>query len=160
MKHLCFALLGVALLACQKEQQITKEEDALVADQVAATKQEVTGGRPFTIMLTGEEEAPGPGDPDGAGMAWLTLNQGQGTIYYKVTYTDIMTPTAAHIHIAPVGVAGKVVVPLSVVDGMIEGSVAVDKELIKAIRQNPSDYYLNVHNPEYPGGAIRGQLSQ
>ena len=160
MKHFCFALLGVVLLACQKERQNLQTEDEQVASQVAATKNEVTSGRPMTIQLTGAEEAPGPGDPDGYGTAWLTLNQGQGTISYKVEFFNIATPRAAHIHIAPAGSPGPVVVPLSVVDGMIEGSVPVDRDLIKAIRQNPENYYVNVHNVDYPGGAIRGQLSK
>lgn len=160
MKHLCFALLGVALLACQKEQQITPSEEVQVASQKANAKQELTGGRPMVIQLTGAQEAPGPGDPDGSGTAWLVLNQGQGTIQYKVQYANIQTPMAAHIHIAPVGEPGRVVVPLQVVNGVIEGTVTVDKALIKAIRQNPQDYYLNVHNMEYMPGAIRGQLSK
>ncbi|MBB1283816.1 CHRD domain-containing protein [Flavisolibacter sp. BT320] len=160
MKHFCFALLGVVLLACQKDRQVLQTEDAQVATQAAATKSEVTGGRPMTIQLTGAEEAPGPGDPDGYGTAWLTLNQGQGIITYKVEYANIATPMAAHIHIAPRGVAGRVVVPLQVVNGVIEGSVEVDKELIKDIRQNPEKYYLNVHNMDYMPGAIRGQLSK
>lgn len=160
MKTICFALLSVVLFACQKERKIAQAEDDAATAMATATKKEVNGGRPFTIQLTGAEEAPGPGDPDGSGTAWLSLNQGQGTIDYKVTWTNIAIPTAAHIHIAPAGSAGPVVVPLSVVNGVIEGSIEVDEELIKDIRQNPSSYYLNVHNAVYPPGAIRGQLSK
>ena len=31
-------------------------------------------------------------------------------------------------------------------------------EVAAEIRANPADYYVNVHNATYPGGAIRGQL--
>ena len=34
----------------------------------------------------------------------------------------------------------------------------VDKGLIRAIIRNPHLYYINVHNSEYPAGAVRGQL--
>ena len=66
---------------------------------------------------------------------------------------------AAHIHIGAAGVAGPVVVGLTApTSGMSTGVAMVDKELIKAIRKNPSAYYVNVHNPAYPAGAVRGQL--
>ena len=35
---------------------------------------------------------------------------------------------------------------------------AVDRDLIIAIAQDPANYYVNVHNTDYPAGAIRGQL--
>src|SRR5437879_13922782 len=70
------------------------------------------GGRPFATTLSGAQEVPGPGDPDGVGSAALQLNPGQGTICYTLTASGIATPVAAHIHAAPAGVAGPVVVPL------------------------------------------------
>ena len=42
--------------------------------------------------------------------------------------------------------------------GCVQG---VDRGLIKAIRKNPSAYYVNVHStPNFEGGAVRGQLSK
>ena len=97
-------------------------------------------GRSYSIELSGAQEAPGPGDPDGSGHAELILNQGQGTITYHITVDNIAPATAAHIHFGEAGEPGPVVVPLHVMDGMISGVVTVDKELIKAIRQNPDAY--------------------
>lgn len=120
------------------------------------------GGRPFLVSLLGVNEVSG-GDPDGSGTAWLTLNQGQSEICYSISVEDIMLPaTGAHIHEAPAGVDGGVVVALTPpdADGWSSGCVTVSQELIKEIRQSPEDYYVNVHNSEYPGGALRGQLSR
>ena len=119
------------------------------------------GGVRLSAALNGAAEAPGPGDPDGSGFVELTLNQGQGTIEYELTVENIAPATAAHIHIAPPGSPGPVVVPLTApTDGSSSGVAQVDKELIKAIRKNPENYYVNVHNAVHPAGAVRGQLTK
>lgn len=111
--------------------------------------------------MSGAQEAPNAGDPDGSGTATFTLNSGQGTIAYTLTVRNIDAATAAHIHIAPAGSAGPVVVGLTApTNGTSSGVAQVDREVIKAIRKNPSAYYVNVHNATYPGGAVRGQLSK
>jgi CHRD domain-containing protein len=120
------------------------------------------GGRTFTTTLSGAAEVP-PADPDGSGTATITLNYGQGTVCWEITVSNITLPaTAAHIHEAPVGVAGPVVVPLSAPDasGSASGCATVDRAEIKDIIQHPEEYYVNVHNADYPGGAVRGQLSK
>ena len=35
---------------------------------------------------------------------------------------------------------------------------APNVDLVKAIRQDPSSYYVNVHSTAFPAGAVRGQL--
>jgi len=124
-------------------------------------------GRPFTTTLTGSAEVPGPSDPDASGTASITLNQGQGEVCFSLTWESIDgTVVASHIHEAPEGVAGPVVVPLFVDvsfsgTGSISDCVAgVSEELIKDIRQNPAEYYVNIHSTVFPAGAIRGQLSK
>lgn len=120
------------------------------------------GGRPFSVELTGAAEAPAAGDPDGAGTAMLELNSGQGEVCFTLVVGNIALPaTAAHIHQAPAGVAGPVVVPLTAPDenGLASGCVDADAALIKDMEQDPSIYYVNVHNASFPGGAVRGQLS-
>lgn len=118
------------------------------------------GGRPLSASLSGAEEVPGPGDADGSGSAHLTLNQGQGEICFHIEVDDIATPTAAHIHAGASGVAGGVVVNFNIATIGLTGCVEADAALIKAIRQNPGDYYVNVHNADFPAGAVRGQLSK
>src|SRR5687767_5666307 len=128
---------------------------------LALTSLAADGGRKFTTSLTGAAEVPGPGDPDGSGTATITLNHGQGEVCWELTVSNIAPATAAHIHVAPAGVAGPVVVPLSPpTSGTSSGCANADRDLIKAIIQNPEQYYVNVHNAEFPAGALRGQLSK
>ena len=123
------------------------------------------GGRPLSTTLTGAEEAPGPGDANATGQAELRLNQGQNEVCFDISWADIDgTVFAGHIHVAPAGDPGPIVV--SLFSGTFAGTDAisgcvtdVDAELIKAIRHDPSQYYVNVHSrPNFPGGAVRGQL--
>jgi hypothetical protein len=120
------------------------------------------GGRPLSTTLTGAAEVPGPGDPDGSGTAFLTLNHGQGRICFELSVANIAPATAAHIHVAPAGDAGPVVVPLTPpTGGSSSGCIEnVDRDLIKAILHDPDLYYVNVHNAAYRAGAVRGQLSK
>jgi hypothetical protein len=125
------------------------------------------GGRSFSTTLTGAAEVPGPGDPDASGTASITLNQGQGTVCFVLTWQDIDgTVTDAHIHQAPVGTPGPVVVPLFTSasfpgTGSTSGCISdVSRALIQDIRQNPADYYVNIHSTVFPAGAIRGQLGK
>ena len=109
------------------------------------------GGTRLTAELSGAAERPGPGDPDGSGWVELRLNQGQGTISYEIHVMNIAEASAAHIHIGSPSVAGPVVVGLEPPsDGSISGEVQVDEELIKAMRKNPGNYYVNVHNGRIP----------
>ena len=70
---------------------------------------------------------------------------------------------AAHIHVGTVTEAGPVVVslvPPTPTEGSSSGCTSADPVLIKAIMKNPEQYYVNVHNADYPAGALRGQLSK
>jgi hypothetical protein len=115
----------------------------------------------FVTKLTGEAEAPVSGDPDGIGRAKILIQHQKGMLCWWINVRRIELPaTAAHIHVAPVGTPGPIVVPLSApdADGNSQGCTQVSSELLTAIATNPADYYVNVHNVPYPAGALRGQL--
>jgi hypothetical protein len=128
---------------------------------VAAPATAADGGRPLSTDLTGAAEVPGPGDPDGSGSALLRVNPGQGQICYDLTVSGIEPATAAHIHEAPVDEAGPIVVRLEApTDGSSSACTTVGRALAKEILKDPADFYVNVHNAEFPRGALRGQLSR
>ena len=120
------------------------------------------GGRKFTLVLTGGEEAPGPGDPDGIGFAVLRLNPGTEQVCFDITVQNITLPaTGAHIHEAPRGEPGPIVVGLTAPDetGHSSGCVEASREEIVEIISHPEDYYINVHTlPDFGPGAVRAQL--
>lgn len=112
--------------------------------------------------MSGANEAPGPGDPDGAGYARFLFSQNSGEVCYALAVENITLPAVgAHIHRAPAGSPGPIVVPLTPPDasGMSSGCVAVDAALMSEILANPSDFYVNVHTTDFRPGAVRGQLS-
>lgn len=121
------------------------------------------GGRPMHAAMTQETWTSGyAGDADGTGTALLTINPGQGEVCWQLSVSDIRLPaTAAHIHKAEAGVRGGIVVGLSApVDGTSSGCASnVSRALLTDILTDPAGYYVNVHNTEFPPGAVRGQLS-
>ena len=123
--------------------------------------------------LSGANEVP-PADPDGRGLA--LVRTGKERVCFAVGWTGIGAPIFAHIHVGAAGVNGPVVViffdvpelaatpppppaalpdTVSAVGGCVDDQ---DPATLRAIRRHPADYYVNVHNSEFPGGAIRGQL--
>jgi len=151
------ALFCVTLAACAAEAptEMTVELPLFAASQVGA-------GRTFDLDMSQELTATVTGDPDGVGTASLTLNAGQGFVCWSISASNILLPaTASHIHKAPFGVSGPIMLPLSPPDatghssGCTEG---VDRDLIVALLSDPSAYYVNVHTAEFPPGAIRSQM--
>jgi len=128
----------------------------------AAIADESTGGRPLSATLTGSDEVPGPGDPDAQGTARITLNPGQEEVCFKLSVSNMGPATVAHIHSGAVGSSGPPVVTLSPAptDGQSGGCVSAERDLIQEILRDPTGYYVNVHNQEFPNGAVRGQLAK
>lgn len=131
---------------------------ALAATPLLA--QEDSGQR-FSFDLEGAQEVPGPGDPDGTGSATIRINRGLGQLCYSLQVNGIAPATAAHIHEAPAGSAGPVVIGLQApTGGSSNACVSIGRELASEISREPDDYYVNVHNAEFPAGALRGQISR
>ncbi|HYY77750.1 MAG TPA: CHRD domain-containing protein [Actinomycetes bacterium] len=115
----------------------------------------------FIARLTGGVEVP-KGDPKGSGTASIRVRGTQ--VCYDVHWTGI-DAMASHIHKAAAGTAGAIVVPFFAQETPLtvtkkSGCTTADASLVKAIIKNPTGYYVNVHSPEFPKGAIRGQLAK
>jgi hypothetical protein len=127
------------------------------------------GGRKFTTSLSGAAECNSSGtcnlgDPDGSGTAQVYVNYGQNRVCWDITVSNIDSPTRAHIHKGPITGSGGIVVSFfeTAATANLESctTTALDPALVKDLIQNPQDYYVNVHNVAFPGGAVRGQLGK
>jgi hypothetical protein len=91
----------------------------------------------------------------------VTLNSDTNEVCYDLTLTKLDDATAAHIHEGAAGKDGPVKVPLDAPKGgSAKSCKTADAAVVKDIMANPANYYVNVHNPAHPNGAIRGQLSK
>jgi hypothetical protein len=119
------------------------------------------GGVLLNATLNGHNEVP-PADLDGTGTATVRLQAGEAKLCFKLAVQNILLPAiAAHVHLGAVGINGPILVPLTAPDatGMSQGCVNASRVLVGQILANPAGYYVNVHTTDFPGGAIRGQLS-
>lgn len=109
----------------------------------------------LTATLAGANETP-PGDADGTGSFSVDLDADAGDFCYTLKVAKIGAATAAHVHTGVAGTSGAPVIPLQVGEDIC---VAAEPSLLKEIVAKPESYYVNVHNAEFPAGAVRGQLA-
>jgi len=135
-----------------------------VAGVMAISGVALAGAMLSGTPLTGEAEVDGEGNPDqgdldGEGTAELNLIPKREKICYTLPVTGIDPATDAHIHKAAAGQNGPIVKALRApTDGDSQGCARSSRKLIMKIKNNPSAYYVNVHNVPFPNGALRGQL--
>jgi hypothetical protein len=81
-------------------------------------------------------------------------------VCYQLSAKNLPRANAAHIHRGKAGTAGNVVIPLKTPNaaGKSKGCAKASKALVRSILARPASFYVNVHNGEFPAGAIRGQL--
>ena len=98
----------------------------------------------------------------------ITIDASRSVLTWDVNIGTLQNPSAAHIHKAPVGTSGGIVVPLVTnasgfvgnrAHGVVVAPDAATVALFADIAANPSAYYVNVHNTAAPGGALRGQIA-
>jgi len=112
-----------------------------------------------TVNMTAAAEVPAPTGTSATtgGVATFEVEDDL-TLKYEIQVTDLTGPAvAAHIHEGAPGVAGGIVIPLSVSGGSISGTnAALTQEQVTKLQNG--DYYVNVHTGTNPLGEIRGQI--
>ena len=125
----------------------------------------------FTAHLSPANEVPpiGNAESSGTGAVQITIDPTTRTptFYYQLTgFPANTTAIAAHIHSAPAGINGGIVVNTGMSTTTLSNRITeirttgqpIDATLLQAIINNPAAYYFNVHSPLNPGGFTRGQL--
>lgn len=121
-------------------------------------------GATLSAVLTPNYEVP-PTTSSGFGSAIVDVDRAESDVTVTVNVANLGAAiTGAHIHKAPFGTNGNIVLNFisggaNFTSGKLTGTYAVPPELAADLIANPSSYYVNVHTTQFPGGAIRGQLS-
>jgi CHRD domain len=112
-------------------------------------------GADIMVNLSGDQEVP-PVTTAAKGSGTITVGM-DGAVSGSITTTGIAA-TAAHIHEAPAGKNGSVIVPFVKTGdawGPAAGAKLTDAQMASLKAGN---LYVNVHSAANPGGEIRGQL--
>jgi hypothetical protein len=135
----------------------------------------------FTATLLPSSEVPPIVGPEASGSGTVTITfdvtkDAAGTITAASTtfvanltgFPAGTTVIAGHIHKAPAGVAGGVVISANVSSttltngsgSLVLSNAAPDIAIVQDVLNNPANYYFNLHSTLNPGGFTRGQLSR
>jgi hypothetical protein len=132
----------------------------------------------FIAPLSGDQEVPAA-DTRARGQATFQLSKDGSELSYRLIVANLQNVTMAHIHLAPAGVNGPVVLwlypagpPPQLIPGRSSGVLATGTvtgaDLVGLLAGRPlsalieemcaGNAYVNVHTSQYPGGEIRGQI--
>jgi CHRD domain len=130
---------------------------ALVPAALTTTSFAGTANATSTAMaaVTLEATLRPSGDANGAGDATVRLNKARKRVCATLDWRRIQTPDAAHIHNRS---DGSIKIDLTNAADGSGCTSGVKKSEIADVIEHPRRYYVNVHNPKYPAGAIQGDL--
>lgn len=177
MKYLAiiFTIITLLLVGCSNKEvnpvsnQLNKQDPA---------ESLLKSSNNFQAHLNGGNEAV-PVSTIAQGDAIFNLSKDGNSIHYKLICANIENVFMAHIHLAPAGTNGPIVVwlypsapPAILISGRFDGVLAegtiTDADLRGPLAGQPlakllsamrsGDSYVNVHTNQYPGGEIRGQI--
>jgi hypothetical protein len=150
------ALVAAGLLATAAALPAVSPADAQQVAPATTLLQSTLAG----LREIGPDGALGAGDRDGVGATTVEIDGDQ--LCFSINAAGVDAPTiAAHIHEAPAGANGPIVVTLVApgATGRSDGCLDdVDPGLLDRIATDPGAFYVNVHTTPFPNGAVRGQL--
>jgi hypothetical protein len=170
------ALVGLLVLGCADR----SDPVALAPDAPSESRHggQTSASHTFQAHLSGAEEVP-PVDTRARGQATFQLSRDGSELSYRLIVANLVDLHMAHIHVAPVGVNGPVVVwlypagpPPQPIPGRTSGVLATGvitadnlvgqlagaslADLIELMASGNT--YVNVHTLAHPPGEIRGQI--
>lgn len=173
------AFLALIAFSCQNFQEETPVMNQPTPDEAIATSEDPNarkGNLPeFGAFLIGTEEVPSVSSP-GSGATRITQVDGN-TLKFEIRVANTTGILFAHLHNAPFGSNGGVVVtlipsqspsPLSnglIAEGMIDASMLsgslAGKSIADLVKEmEAGKIYVNVHTSANRGGELRGQVSR
>jgi hypothetical protein len=147
----------------------------LILTALLATAPAVWADETFKASLSGDQEVP-PVATDAAGRFKIQFHKAESAAELTLAVSDGQGITQAHLHCAPAGVNGPVVVFVAGfnaagqdIDGKwISNATATGSSIVNiacgtslaelAASMRAGMVYVNVHSVGFPGGVIRGQL--
>ena len=134
----------------------------------------------FTATLSPANEVPPISNAEASGTGNVTITFDTTTSGSTITAATVSfvanlsgfpsgtTVTLGHIHKAPAGVSGGVVISANVTSTQLangSGTLTLsnsspDLAVVQDIMNNPSQYYFNLHSTVNPAGFARGQLTR
>ncbi|HEX8207963.1 MAG TPA: CHRD domain-containing protein [Solirubrobacteraceae bacterium] len=134
------------------------------ADDVA-----VPSSRPaatFSFSLSGAANLPSPGDPNATGTGSVSVYPAQDRLCWTLNGSNLGQGVELHLHRGTRNEQSLVVTTVSLMTdplrtpGSISGCLYVNRRsILNEIVARPYMFYMALHNTEFPGGALRGQLS-
>ncbi len=125
---------------------------------LAAMSFAASSGMGWSAKLTAAQEIPKQVVKTPAAHGAFTAALHGKKLTWTLTFAKLSGPaTAAHIHMAAMGKAGNVVVPLCApCKSGAHGTATISAAVLKAFPKHL--LYVNVHTAKNPAGEIRGQL--
>lgn len=134
----------------------------------------------FGALLSPLNETPPintPATVNATGSGFFVLNDSDNLLAWSIAFSGLSANVqAAHIHQAPVGLAGPVEINLNSAPGVVLSGVGLQEGLFfgsSTLSSDPGDaagpedlvtalfagnLYVNIHTPNHSGGEIRGQI--